>query len=131
MKNSSSNFYNQQGFSLLEILVALVIFSIVVLGTGKIMNYILKTQKNIHVQSIVLDQLQARIQGVFESNVSADVCDSINQSSFEVDGKEYHIGCGVNEIVVGSYVIEWPVLAASAEGKEIAELCATSNPSYS
>ncbi len=126
MKSSISNFYNQKGFSLLEILIALVIFSIVVLGTSQIMNYILKSQKEISIQSIILDQLQARIQSVFEYKVSGDVCNSINQEEFEVNGKTYYIGCDVNKIVTDGYVTEWPVLAASLTGKEAAELCATS-----
>lgn len=126
MRISTSNFYNQKGFSLLEVLIALVIFSIVILGTIKMMNHILKSQKEISIQSIIFDQLQARIQGVFEYNLSSDVCSSINQEKFEVNGEEYYIGCGVNEIATGSYVIEWPVLATSLNGKEAAELCATS-----
>ncbi len=124
MKSSISSFYNQKGFSLLEVLIALVIFSIVILGTSQVMNHMLKSQKEINIQSIILGQLQARIQGAVEHSQSNDVCSSINQEAFEVNGEEYFVACGVNEIVTGNYVIEWPVLAASSKGEEAAELCA-------
>ena len=125
MKSSISSFYNQKGFSLLEVLIALVIFSIVILGTSQVMNHMLKSQKEINIQSIILGQLQARIQGAVEHSQSNDVCSSINQEAFEVNGEEYFVACGVNEIVTDNYVIEWPVLAASSKGEEAAELCAT------
>lgn len=126
MRSLASNFYNQKGFSLLEVLIALIISSIVILGTSTMMNYILKSQKEISIQSIIINQLQARIQGVFKYTISGDVCNSINQEAFEVNGKTYYIGCDVNKIVTGSYVTAWPVLAASLEGEDAAELCATS-----
>ena len=124
MKSSISSFYNQKGFSLLEVLIAVVIFSIVILGTSQVMNHMLKSQKEINIQSIILGQLQARIQGAVEHSQSNDVCSSINQEAFEVNGEEYFVACGVNEIVTGNYVIEGPVLAASSKGEEAAELCA-------
>jgi|LSQX01.3.fsa_nt_gb prepilin-type N-terminal cleavage/methylation domain-containing protein len=116
--------YRQQGFSLLEVLVALILFSIIIIGSSKVIGHMMYAQKDMHVHGIVIDQLQARIQGVVSTANNTDVCSAINKEPFDVDNAEYFIGCSTNKILIDEHAIDWPVLAASSKGKSTAESCA-------
>ena len=116
----------QRGFTLLEALVALVIFAMVILGRGMVMKYLLKTQKDIHVSPIVLDQMQERMQGVLgnPSSASGNICDSINKNSFVLDGQTFYLGCHVETDSSSGVDIKWPILAASSTSQAEADGCA-------
>lgn len=121
----------QRGFTLLEALVALVLFAILVSGSALTMKHLLRTQTEVHVSSIVLDQMQERLQGVVgnPSSSSGDVCASINKNAFTIDGKTFHIACHTktSTVAVASGVtvnLKWPILAASSTSQAEADGCA-------
>lgn len=117
----SNSYIKQQGFTLLEALVALIILSIVVIGSGVTLNQMLKTQKSTYVNGIIIDQMQTRMQAAAAGN--ANVCNAIDRNSFNVDGQDYFLGCSTQAINVGGAVINWPVLAAGTT-QAIADGCA-------
>lgn len=115
----------QQGFTLLEALVALIIFSVIVVGSGVVLNWILKTQTNAYINGIIIDQMQARLQGAIVSPLSAsNPCNSIDKTPFSVDGQTYHISCDIQPIAVNSTTINWPILAVSTT-QDSADACAS------
>lgn len=117
----------EQGFTLLEALVGLIMFSIILLGSGMVMNYMLKSQKDMQVNAIVIDQMQARVQGAVgapSTGASAGICSSIDKSAFMAASKTFYIGCATETIPVNSSTIYWPVLAASSVSQEAANKCA-------
>lgn len=130
----------QRGFTLIEALIALLIFAFVVAGAALTMKHLLRTQKDVHVSSIVLDQMQERLQGVVgnPSAASGNICASINKDKFKVAGEDFYIGCAVATapVPVASGVnvdLKWPVLSASntsqaeatgcADGSDIKDTC--------
>ena len=132
--------FEQRGFTLIEALIALLIFAFVVAGAALTMKHLLRTQKDVHVSSIVLDLMQERLQGVVgnPSAASGDICDSINKNAFEVAGEDFYLGCHsqITTVTVDTGVtvdLKWPVLSASntsqaeatgcADGSDIKDTC--------
>ncbi len=125
MMKSKSISFKQQGFTLLEALIALVVFSIIILGSGTVLSRMLHTQKDIHVQSIIINQMQARLQGAVVNNTpTSGLCGAINKDSILIDGHTYYVGCGIEQIVKNGIVTEWPVLAISSTSQESSDRCA-------
>ena len=116
----------QQGFTLLESLVALAIFSIVVLGSGLVMSRMLHVQKNMYVDDIIINEMQNRLQNSMISSGAQQACQSAAlKQNIQIDGQSYYVGCATEEIRVSeSAVVEWPVLAVSHNAAH-AQACAT------
>lgn len=116
MKQQMSIYSRQQGFTLLEALIALIILSIVVIGSGVALNQMLKTQRASYVDGIIIDQMQARLQGAIGNPSSTtNLCGSIDTSVIPIDGQNYAVGCATQPITVNGATINWPVLAAVTE----------------
>lgn len=103
----------QAGFTLLESLIALVIFSIVVLGSATAISRMLHTQKDMQQSSVIIQMMQSKLQNALNHTGSGSVCDAVNKDSFEIAATTYYVACGTERINVNSTVVEWPVLAVS------------------
>lgn len=124
MKNAKSYLSNQQGFNLLEVLIALAISSIVVVGSGKIMGHTLKSQAEIQIQSIVVNTLKSRIQNS-NDNDSLSTCDAIETKDFIVGQTTYYVSCATVKVKISStQLTEYPVLTASTNARK-AQQCST------
>lgn len=104
----------QQGFTLLESLVALVIFSIIILGSGVATSRMLNAQKNMNVDFVILNMMQSKMQNALTSRVGGNICGAINLDSFVLANTTYYMACGKERIQIDSTVVEWPVLAVSS-----------------
>lgn len=125
MKAPISKFFNQQGFSLLESLIALLIFSIIVLGSGVAVSRMLNVQKDMNLNGIILNMMQTRLQNAATGSTSASICTTVDLTQFVLSGKTYHVGCNTETIGSGTSMIAWPVLAVSNETLAIASECAS------
>lgn len=132
MKQPISILSKQQGFTLIESLIALLIFSIIVMGSGAAISKMLHAQKDMHVNEIIINMMQSKLQNALTSTTPDNVCSSINLNSFELAKKNYFIGCATESIPVGTTAVKWPVLAVStdqvtanacAEGTTVSETC--------
>lgn len=123
MKMQISLSCKQCGFTLVESLVALLIFSIVILGSGVALARILNVQKNMHADFVIANLMQTRLQNALTNN--SDVCSSVDQTQFNFADKTYYLACATEQITVNSASIEWPILAASSVSLAAAQTCAT------
>lgn len=127
MKKVQLSSSKQLGFNLLEVLVALALFSIVALGSSKVLAYMMKSQADMHRQSIVLDTLQLRLQNISDE-VDKEICESIDLQSFAIAETNYYVGCFEVEIKKDSTVLaKRPVLAATDISAEKATECFQNN----
>lgn len=108
-------FYKQQGFSLLEALVGLVIFAIIFLGSTAALIHLSSTQAQINTSLIITNTLQSRLQLALNHDGTSDICTAIDQSSFNIGNQTYYALCTTETILVGSAdtAVEWPILIAS------------------
>ena len=128
MKNENSSLSKQQGFSLLEVLIALAISSIVVLGSSKVMGHMLKTQAEMNLQSLVIETLQLRLQTA-DNDEDKDICEAIDLSDFSIATHTFQLGCAKVEIKKdGKLLTARPVLAADTN-KTAAQRCAAAGNS--
>ncbi len=125
MKAPTLKFFKQQGFTLLESLIALIIFSIIVLGSGVAISRMLNVQKDMNLNSIILNMMQTRLQNASTSSTTGSICTSVDLTQFVLAGKTHHVGCSTETIGSGSSMISWPVLAVSNETQTIANNCAS------
>lgn len=120
MKAASLSLSKQHGFSLIEVLISLVIFSVVLLGSSQTMGYVLKSQATMQLQAKVINELQIRLENVdyesrSEENADTGICSFIKTSSFNVAEKLYYINCYEVEIKKDEKVLNTrPVLTASS-----------------
>ena len=104
----------QQGFTLLEALVAIIIFSIIILGSGVATSRMLNVQKNMHVDFVILNMMQNKMQNALSSNADGNICNVMNLDSFQLADTTYYMACGKEKIEIDSTHVEWPVLAVSS-----------------
>lgn len=125
MKALTSNYCKQQGFSLLEALVGLVLFAIIFLGSAVALKQLSGAQAQINISLIITNTLQARLQQALTHTEEGDVCSVIDSNSFDLGGKTYHIVCVTEMVAVGSAgtEVKWPVLIASEDVAD-AQSCA-------
>lgn len=123
MKMQTSLSCKQGGFTLIESLVALLIFSIIILGSGVALGRMLNVQKDMHVNFVITNLMQTRLQNALTN--TSDVCSTIDQTQFSFAEKTYYLACATEEITVDNATIPWPVLAASATNLTTAQSCAT------
>ena len=119
-------FNKQQGFTLLESLVALAIFSIVVLGSGMVMSRMLNIQQNMYVDDIIVNEMQSRLQNSMLMADQTAVCtDPRLTKNIELNQHIYYVACGHEEIQMNDMdSVKWPVLAVSENAAE-AQACAS------
>ncbi|EZQ01310.1 type II secretion system protein [Acinetobacter sp. Ver3] len=123
---------NQQGFTLLESLVGLLIFSIIVFGSGLAISKMINSQRNMNIDNILINELQNKLQVAEQTETTANICEAeIFKSNIELNGTTYFVACSLLsteiEALKGSAnpsQMTWPVLAASRESKAVAEQCA-------
>ncbi|RKG52370.1 type II secretion system protein [Acinetobacter cumulans] len=123
MKQQKSKFYNQHGFTLLESLIGLLVFSIVILGSGAAISKMLVSQKDLNSNFIIINVMQTKLQNALSSSSGSNICDSINKDSFVLASKTYYTACASEKITLNDSEIEWPVLAVSTSQTE-AQTCA-------
>lgn len=123
MKMLNSPSFKQSGFTLIESLVALMIFSIIILGSAAAVSYMLKLQKEMQVNSIIINTIQNKLQNALNTPASASLCSSIDLNSFSLAQQTYHMACATEKIDINGIPVEWPVLAVSTQ-KNIAQSCA-------
>lgn len=124
MKVQKSSFAKQQGFTLIESLVALVLFSIIVLGSSAAIKQMFSSQRDMNLSFIVINELQKRLQQAQDKSDVNDICNRINTTSFNINTDlTYYISCKASSIPVGSVDIQWPVLAASSISQSVADSC--------
>lgn len=124
MNAQTSKFSNQHGFSLLESLIALLIFSMIVLGSGVAISRMLNVQKDMNLNNIILNTMQTRLQNASTGSTTANVCSAVDLTQFVLAGKTYHVGCSTETIGSGASMIAWPILGVSHETLAIASACA-------
>lgn len=113
MKKQALRSCNQSGFTLLESLIALLIFSIIILGSGLALTKMLNQQREMHVNFILVNTMQAKLQNALNNTSTTDICSSINLDNMLVSQTTYYLGCSTEQIDINSTLIRWPVLAAS------------------
>lgn len=125
MNQPLSSFANQRGFTLMESLIALVLFAIIILGSGTAIKSMLTTQKEMNVGFIVVNEMQKRLQQAQDKTDTSGMCARVSTDNFTVAGKTFYISCSIAEITVSTtQKSEWPVLAASHVSLSIAQACA-------
>lgn len=114
MKLPTSHYSEQNGFTLLESLIALVIFSIIVMGSGAAISKMLTVQKNMNIDFLVINQMQEKLQSALNNDVGSSTCSAAEfDQNIEIAGQTYYVACAIENIPVGTTHIEWPVLAVS------------------
>lgn len=125
MKMQKLSFANQHGFTLLESLVALVIFAIIVLGSSAAIKHMFNNQKDMNMSFIVVNEMQKRLQNAQDKSDIANICDRISTSPLTVNSEfTYYFGCSTQSLTVNGVDIQWPILAASSQSVTIANNCA-------
>lgn len=123
MRNQNSTFSNEIGFTLIETLVGLIIFTIVLLANGKVMNNILKLQAESNIQLVVIDVMQSRLQKAQVNSAGTSVCDNVDTTDLAINNVIYYLACSTEKIEKDAVIVEWPVLGASTDSSK-AQLCA-------
>lgn len=114
MKLLTSPCSKQKGFTLIESLIALIIFSIIVMGSGAAISKMLTVQKNMNLDFLILNNMQEKLQSALNNNVGNNTCSATEfDKNIEIAGQTYYVACAVENIPVGTTTIEWPVLAVS------------------
>lgn len=124
MKARRSLYCKQHGATLIEVLVALILFSIIIVGSGTLLTQMLRTQKQMQVQSVIINLMQTRLQDALGSPGSTNVCTAIAKTTFSLDSKTFYIGCATETIIKDTVSTTWPVLAASTVSQDDANACA-------
>lgn len=116
MKAQPSISSKQRGFTLMETLVAMVLFAIVVLGSVAAIKWMLRAQGNSLINSTIISEMQNRLQ---TAPPTAATCpDSLSTTSttgIEIGKTNYYIGCAIRETTMPSnstVKIKWYVLGA-------------------
>lgn len=134
MKMHKSKLTNQSGFTLIESLVSLVIFSITVLGSGLAISRMITVQKDMNIDYIVINEMQNKLQIAMQTSGSpapASLCLSPSlTSNITVASQTFYVSCGTEKIQVDSTTIEWPILAASTN-QAAANTCSQGSSSES
>lgn len=117
----------QNGFSLLESLIALAIFSIIVLGSSVAVSRMLSMQNEMNVDFVLINMMQTKLQNSLNSSSANGVCNSIDLNSFIFAGKRYYMACAYEEINIENTKVKWPVLAVSDQQNQ-AQSCANGTP---
>ncbi|WP_180028306.1 type II secretion system protein J [Acinetobacter sp. YH16032] len=123
---------NQQGFTLLESLVGLLIFSIIVFGSGLAISKMLNTQRNMNIDNILINELQNKLQIAEQTATTATICDAdIFKTNIVINETTYFVACALFSTEIealkgssNSSQMSWPVIAASSESKIVAQQCA-------
>lgn len=123
MKQPTSPLCKQHGFTLLESLIALIIFSIIILGSGTAVSRMLNVQKDMHVDFIIINLMQNKLQNALATTSAGDVCNGINLDHFVLAKTTYYMGCANEKIEIDSTFVTWPVLAVSTD-QNTANACA-------
>ncbi len=123
MKQLTSHSSKHAGFTLLETLIALLIFSIIVLGSATAISRMLYAQKDMQQSAVIIQLMQNKLQQALNRSGGSHVCEAVNKDQFIVAAKTYYIACGTERINVNTTVIEWPVLAVS-DSQAKAQACA-------
>lgn len=123
MKQLKSKFYSQKGFTLLESLIGLLVFSVVILGSGAAISKMLVSQKDLNSNFIIINIMQTKLQNTLSASASSNICDSVNKDSFVLASKTYYTACAAEKITLSGSEIEWPILAVSTTQAE-AQSCA-------
>jgi prepilin-type N-terminal cleavage/methylation domain-containing protein len=127
MKKTASILAKQRGFTILEALIGMVIFVIIIMGSGLMLKQTLFVQKEINVGTIVVNTIQERLQ---TASGAADVCDSVDKTPFAVANQNYYIDCINEQIDTDGITTYWPVIgvstsdalaAACADGHDVAD----------
>lgn len=113
----------QAGFTIIEVVVSMVIFTIVVVGSGMMLKHSLAMQKEMTVNRIVLNEMQERLR---VADGIGDLCDVIDTSSFTAAEQEYFVECANEIIEVSGVETKWPILAV-APTLGLAIACANNN----
>lgn len=120
----------ERGFSLLESLIGLLLFSIVILGSGAAVSKMLTAQKDMNTSFIIINLLQSKLQNALNTTSTANTCATINKDSFALGGTTYYVACATEKITVNASQTEWPVLAVSTS-QASAQSCADGTASDS
>ena len=123
---------NQQGFTLLESLVGILIFSIIVFGSGLAISKMLNTQRSMNIDNILINELQNKLQVAEQTAAATNICDAdVFKTNVEINNTTYFVACTLFSTEIealkgsaNSSQISWPVIAASYESKAIAQQCA-------
>lgn len=110
-----STFSKHRGFSLLEALVGLFLFTIIFMGSSMTIKHMLASQKNLNISFIITNTMQARLQSALEYPGTGNLCDVIDQNSFSLNGTTYYTECAVETITLSpTSTVDWPILAVSS-----------------
>lgn len=123
MKPQTSPLCKQGGATLLESLVGLILFSIIILGSGMATSRMLHSQKEMNVDFVILNLMQNKLQNALATGASGGICERINTDDFHLASQTYHVRCGVEHIELDGLTTEWPILAASKDAA-LAASCA-------
>ncbi|RKG32090.1 type II secretion system protein [Acinetobacter tianfuensis] len=128
MKQLNLKSYKESGFTLLESLIGLMLFSIVILGSGAAISKMMTAQKDLNTNSIIINMMQKKLQNALNNTATGSVCNAVNKDSFVLANKTYYTACAIETINMGTTDTEWPVLAVSTTLAE-AQTCANGTAS--
>jgi|GEM_PF-4060952 len=118
----------QTGFTVIEVVVSMVIFTVIVIGSGMLMKHSLNVQKEMNRSTFISNYMQERLRLIENAASEADICTQILAiGSFPFDGAVLHIGCAIELVEItnaaGTISTGWPVIAV-ASSQAIAQACA-------
>lgn len=116
--------FKKAGFTLVETLVTLVIFTIILLASGKVLSNMLKLQTESNIQLTVIDILQSRLQESAIVPTGANVCSSAALTAditIKIKNVDtiYYVACEREKMVKDGVEVEWPVLGASTDQNQV------------
>lgn len=128
MKQQNLISYKERGFTLLESLVGLMLFSIVILGSGAAISKMMTAQKDLNTNFVIINMMQNKLQNALNNTATGSICNAVNKDSFMLGGTTYYTACATESITINVSSTEWPVLAVSTTQAE-AQSCANGTAS--
>lgn len=126
MNQPLSSFANQRGFTLMESLIALVLFAIIILGSGAAIKSMLTTQKEMNIGFIVVNEMQNRLQAAQTQTNVTNLCGRVSITDKSVGNTAYHFKC-FSQKMSTDWAVEMPILVAS-EKANVLDSCITDTP---
>ncbi|MQW93168.1 prepilin-type N-terminal cleavage/methylation domain-containing protein [Acinetobacter wanghuae] len=126
MKQPLSLFAKQRGVTLVESLISLLLFSIIVLGSGAAIKSMITTQKDMNIGFIIVNEMQNRLQAAQTQTSVANLCSRISTATKSIGNTTYYFKCFTQRMST-DWTVEMPILVASQKA-DVLDSCITNGP---